>query len=219
MNQLMTQWTLTLARRRLATYVAVALMALATGCGSEAGSAGEVTTAADDGGAALDGQQTADGNTATDADTGGDTGDASQQDASGGAVDVGAVDAGPNAGTPDAGTPDAGTPDAGASLDAGSAPSGACTNKADQALVASGKVDKAIEGCAMASFGNADKAKPCIKKETGLTDGCVACFANHLGCTFKSCLLDCMGGQTPGCDKCLAKNCNASFTACSGLQP
>ena len=104
-------------------------------------------------------------------------------------------------------------------VDSGTAVAGACTNPADQKIVDSGVVAKSTEKCALASFGDAKKASECIKKETGLSDGCVTCFADLLSCTFAKCIADCMGGQTPKCDACLAKNCNASFTTCSGLTP
>lgn len=103
--------------------------------------------------------------------------------------------------------------------DSGPVLSGSCTNPADQAIIDSGAVSKAVETCAMSSFGDAAKATPCIKKETGLSDGCVTCFSNLLSCTFKSCMMDCIGGKTPACDACMAKNCNSAFTKCSGLTP
>jgi len=106
-----------------------------------------------------------------------------------------------------------------AKVDTGPVVSGGCTNPADQAIIDSGAVSKAVEKCAMSTFGDAAKATPCIKKDTGLSDGCVSCFSNLLSCTFKSCMMDCLGGQTPACDACMAKNCNAAFTKCSGLTP
>lgn len=97
--------------------------------------------------------------------------------------------------------------------------SGTCSNDADKTIIASGSVDKAVTDCAMSSMGDAAKATPCIKKATGLSDGCVTCFAGALSCTFSKCLMDCMGGNTPSCAACRAKNCDAAFTTCSGLKP
>lgn len=99
----------------------------------------------------------------------------------------------------------------------GAAPSGACTNAADQAILAGGQVEAQVEQCAQQNFGGEPGTKDCIKSETGLSDGCVTCFDDTVQCTVANCIAQCAGGQSPDCTACMDQNCTPAFVACSGL--
>ena len=136
-----------------------------------------------------------------------------------GMMDTGMMDTGMmDTGMMDTGPADTGPTDTGAQQDTAAA--GACTNSADETILASGKVQDATTTCAMQSMGDATKATACVKAQTGLSDGCSGCFAVILSCTFKNCLTSCMGGKTPACDQCMIdKGCNDEFTTCAGVSP
>lgn len=217
--------------------LSIAAMLLATACGATVAGGGGGGTSSKDTGSGGDSNVAAD-SAAADSNSGGDgvaAGDAAGGDSAVAAADTPAsidvpatpdvpavvdvpvvVDVPQQKDVPPADVPQ--TQDVPKS-DSGPVVSGSCTNPADQAIIDSGAVSKAVETCAMSSFGDAAKATPCIKKETGLSDGCVTCFSNLLGCTFKSCMMDCIGGKTPACDACMASKCNKAFTTCSGLTP
>lgn len=97
------------------------------------------------------------------------------------------------------------------------AASGACTNAADQAILAKPDIDKTIESCALKSFGNAEGAKKCIVTDTGMSANCAGCFGTMLACTFSKCIGSCMGGNTPECKKCNDKECIPAFEKCAGV--
>ena len=127
-----------------------------------------------------------------------------------------AVDAG-HPGTPPAAV-DAGSVAPGPA-DAGPPPasSGACTNAADQAVIASTDVPAAVSDCARMSFGAEPATMDCIVTSTGLTMACSSCYDAAIACSISSCLTDCFGGDSPGCMACRATHCDPAFGACSGL--
>ena len=94
---------------------------------------------------------------------------------------------------------------------------GACTNDADQQIIASKDVEAEVQQCAEENFGAEPGTKNCIKDSTGLSDPCVACFDDTVQCSVNNCIGDCIGGQSPACDACVDAKCMPAFQACSGL--
>ena len=98
--------------------------------------------------------------------------------------------------------------------------SGACTNSMDTAILGMIDVQKVIGGCAQMTFGQEPATKDCIKKNTGLSDGCTTCFDAIIGCTIMHCIMQCISDSAaPACVMCRDTNCNPAFATCSGLKP
>ena len=96
--------------------------------------------------------------------------------------------------------------------------SGACTNANDQAIVDNQDVETIAKDCAIVHLTDADKAAECIKKDTGLSDPCIACFQGTVNCAIGSCAFQCLDASNPACDTCLKDNgCYSEFEECSGL--
>lgn len=97
---------------------------------------------------------------------------------------------------------------------------GACTNAADTTIVMSKNLGKIVGDCASSKLGMEPATKDCIKMGTGLSDPCVTCFDDTVGCVFKNCLGECIGGSgSQACTDCRAAKCDPAFVACSGLAP
>lgn len=95
---------------------------------------------------------------------------------------------------------------------------GACTSAADTMILMSKDIGKITGDCASSKLGMEPGTKDCIKMGTGLSDPCVTCFDDTVGCVFKNCLGDCIGGSgSPACTACRAAKCDPAFVACSGL--
>jgi hypothetical protein len=95
---------------------------------------------------------------------------------------------------------------------------GACTNAADSAIVMSKDVAKITGDCAQSSFGAEPATKNCIKMGTGLSDPCVVCFDDTVGCVVKNCFNECISDSgSQACTDCRAAKCDPAFVACSGL--
>ena len=121
----------------------------------------------------------------------------------------------PEAGA-EGGTQEGGAQEAGA---------GACTNAADTALLdTTAKRDDVASkagACGLQCLGStdADCAKKCVVKDTGLSDGCATCYAETIACATKNCFAQC--AADPGaaaCVTCRMTNCDPAFDTCSGLQ-
>ena len=83
-------------------------------------------------------------------------------------------------------------------------------------------MDVAIE-CASAFLVLAD-ALDCLSTETGLSDGCLECYGDLLGCAMGSCPVCApeplgKGAKSLECQLCLAQKCTAAFIDCSGMDP
>jgi len=64
-------------------------------------------------------------------------------------------------------------------------------------------------------------ANPCVITDTGLTEGCSACYTGIIACTIINCLADCVAdSEAPECLACMdASGCYAAFYTCSGQTP
>lgn len=130
-------------------------------------------------------------------------------------VDGGAVDSGPGADTGP--SPDGGAPTDAGDVDAG-APSGACTNAADQAIHNSIDVSDAVGTCASDCFGAGPCVRRCITNDIGLSSECTECYVDVTRCTVQNCIADCAGADSAACEACRdAAGCTSDFDTCSGL--
>jgi hypothetical protein len=55
--------------------------------------------------------------------------------------------------------------------------------------------------------------------ETGLSEGCAACFGGAVACTIANCIGQCLDAASAACAECRALNCNDDFRACAGIDP
>ena len=168
------------------------------------------------------GSSTTSGTTATGA--GGSTSDATTTTAdtttgAGGSMSASTSGAGGAASTTTTTSTGGGTTSATGSTGTG-AMMGACTNAADMTIVMSKDLGKIVGDCAQSKLGMEPATKDCIKMGTGLSDPCVTCFDDTVGCVFKNCLGECIGGSgSQACTDCRAAKCDPAFVACSGLAP
>ncbi len=100
-----------------------------------------------------------------------------------------------------------------------SAASGACTDAADTAQLATigSNLQNLVQGCAQNNLEQEPATKNCIKQMTMLSDGCVTCFDNNVQCAAQHCLGQCIVGMSSMCTMCLHTNCTPAFNTCSGL--
>jgi hypothetical protein len=104
----------------------------------------------------------------------------------------------------------------------GGAPSGACTNAADSAIVADPAKDVSGQTamCGKTTFGAEPATKDCIVTATGLSDACATCFGDTVGCVVSKCLTPCLADSAGACCAiCRAANCDKDFATCSGITP
>ncbi len=105
---------------------------------------------------------------------------------------------------------------------------GACTNEADDALLATEElrdgVTAAATDCGVGCLGEDPDnigacSVACLVAGTGLSAECSTCYAGMVGCTKDFCLDVCL--LEPGSDECAAcqteEGCFEAFYACSGL--
>ncbi len=99
-------------------------------------------------------------------------------------------------------------------------PEGACTNAADQDVLASTDVGAIATDQALGCLGTGDLYF-CIVDglvEAGLSPACAECYAATVACTLSQCLGQCAsdpGGEA--CQACQDDYCNPEFEECSGL--
>jgi hypothetical protein len=162
------------------------------------------------------GSSTTSGTTATGA--GGSTSDTTSATTADTTTGVGgSASASSGAGGGDSTTSTGGTTGATGSTGTG-AMMGACTNAADTMILMSKDIGKITGDCASSKLGMEPGTKDCIKMGTGLSDPCVTCFDDTVGCVFKNCLGECIGGSgSQACTDCRAAKCDPAFVACSGL--
>ena len=97
---------------------------------------------------------------------------------------------------------------------------GACTNAGDMTIIMSKAIGKIVGDCASGKLGMEPATKDCIKMGTGLSDPCVTCFDDTVGCVIKNCFSECIGGSgSQACNDCRVAKCDPAFVACSGLAP
>ena len=102
-------------------------------------------------------------------------------------------------------------------------PEGACINEQDGPILEAQDVSAVAEGCGIDNIGDAAAAQKCIQDETGITDGCAACFGGIIGCIIEKCIAQCgpppigAGPDSPECGECRAENCDPAFEECSGV--
>jgi hypothetical protein len=111
--------------------------------------------------------------------------------------------------------------------------SGACTNAADLTLLDTADKQAGVKTkattCAMGCLADANPgtcSAACVKKDTGLSDGCSACYATVIVCTITNCVnfcaaapssadcVNCQNGKDPSTTH---VDCVTPFYACTGL--
>jgi hypothetical protein len=101
---------------------------------------------------------------------------------------------------------------------------GACTDAADEAIVASVDVPTLAANCAKMNLGQDPAIEACIEAGTrqdggpGLSAACTQCFDAAVDCSIAHCPNQCL--SDPGsatCVACRAQSCDPAFYACSGL--
>jgi hypothetical protein len=104
----------------------------------------------------------------------------------------------------------------------GGAPSGACQNKDDLAIVQdpNAMVKAKVEKCGKDNLGAEPKTLDCIKMQTMLSGPCAQCFDDTVHCVVDKCFQQCFSDpSSQACTDCRAMNCDPAFTMCSGLPP
>ena len=106
----------------------------------------------------------------------------------------------------------------------GDAPTGACTNAADLAIITGGTdVQGQVETCGRGCLGDPDPrgcSTACIVTATGLSEACADCYSGMTACAIANCMLQCIDSSSPTCRNCLDDaGCTAEFLTCSGLPP
>ena len=95
---------------------------------------------------------------------------------------------------------------------------GACTSAADAAITMSKDFASLTADCGQPSLGAQPATKSCIKRGTGLSDACVVCFDDTVGCVVKNCFNQCIADSgSQACTDCRAATGDPAFVACSGL--
>jgi len=108
--------------------------------------------------------------------------------------------------------------DGGGGSDTGTLPTGACSNAADQAVVAATDIPAEAESCGRGCFGAESCVTDCMRDDVGLTMACAACFGATSECTRSNCLTACLGSDAARCTMCRRMaGCLDSFVTCSGL--
>lgn len=155
--------------------------------------------------------------TACDDDPSGTDAGPAATDAGPGGSDAGGADAGgSDAGAADAGGVDAGDGDAGGA-DGGGLPPGACTNAADEMVLAMIDSEAEARMCGTMCFGGESCVTMCME-ELGLSNGCASCFGGAASCAAMNCALQCAGSDMMRCNDCRRMNgCIEDFEMCSGL--
>jgi hypothetical protein len=108
----------------------------------------------------------------------------------------------------------------------GDAPTGACTNSSDMAIIENPDID--VQGqtttCGMGCLSDPDRRTctvNCVVDATGLSAACADCYAGMAACAMEHCIAQCAANpDSPGCRSCLEDaGCVDDFLTCSGLPP
>jgi len=96
---------------------------------------------------------------------------------------------------------------------------GACTNAADQAILADVDVVLEAETCVMTCSMDMECMAGCLSDNTGLSSACSQCYAEATGCILTYCLSGCMSDpHSDVCIACMVENgCYGPFVLCSGM--
>ena len=105
-----------------------------------------------------------------------------------------------------------------------------CQNDADLAILGldGGAAAKtAATDCAMGCIAEPTVeeivacANPCVVENTGLTEGCSACYTAIIACTIINCLGECVAdSEAPECTACMTDSgCYDAFYTCTGMEP
>lgn len=100
-------------------------------------------------------------------------------------------------------------------------PAGACDNPADQSRLAARyrTLDGTARECAFDCLTDDEGcAARCVRRETGLSVECAACFGTLVECTTANCALRCVISSSDMCRDCRAEYCEAAFEACAGVE-
>jgi len=143
------------------------------------------------------------GSGGTDSGMVGDSGSATD---SGGGTDGGGVDSGTAA-------------DTGTGADTGTLPPGACTNTADEAVMAGASFESEAETCAMNCIAAEMCVTDCMRDDVGLSMGCATCFGGAGQCALDNCVGDCLlDPRGAACTDCRRMaGCIDDYETCSGL--
>ncbi len=104
------------------------------------------------------------------------------------------------------------------------APTGACDNSADEAIIDPdpGLILSSATDCHITCLGEDDVgmcATICLEDSTGLTSGCAQCYSEATTCVVNNCLAQCL--VDPGSEECYVcqfeAGCIGAFFACTGL--
>ena len=101
------------------------------------------------------------------------------------------------------------------------APSGACTNAADQAVMDAVDVTGLAQACGLNCLGQTqDCAINCVVDDTGLSEACAQCYSEIITCSVINCLNECVSDPASEvCTECQGEFCTEDFYACTGLEP
>ncbi len=150
------------------------------------------------------------GSGGTDSGMTGDSGSAT--DSGGGGTDGGPTDSGTAA---DSGM----ATDSGSATDTGTLPPGACTNTADEAVMAGASFEADAETCATGCFAAEMCVTDCMRDDVGLSMGCSVCFGAAGKCALDNCLSECLlDPRGAACTDCRqTAGCIDDYEMCSGL--
>ena len=100
---------------------------------------------------------------------------------------------------------------------------GACTNEADQAVIAENDVPALTQTAAFACLADEDPGActaASVAADTGMSEACVACYAEQVTCALEYCAADCIAdAEGEACTTCRESNCTPLFAPCSGIAP
>ncbi|RLB53253.1 MAG: hypothetical protein DRJ42_12410 [Deltaproteobacteria bacterium] len=109
--------------------------------------------------------------------------------------------------------------DSGSATDTGTLPPGACTNTADEAVMAGASFEADAETCATGCFAAEMCVTDCMRDDVGLSMGCSVCFGAAGKCALDNCLTACLtdprGAACTDCRR--TAGCIDDYEMCSGL--
>jgi hypothetical protein len=104
----------------------------------------------------------------------------------------------------------------------GDVPQCQCANEADKAIIDDADIDQdGVAGdCALAHLGQpgfSDLVTQCLVDDTGLGQGCAACYTEHqIVCSITNCLPACLTPSSEACRSCQREHCDDAFDTCTG---
>lgn len=97
---------------------------------------------------------------------------------------------------------------------------GACTNSADETVIAMNMVPDQLQTCTNMHTFDANARRSCIETTTGLTMACADCYADEVTCGINMCAGQCAANPNGTmCRNCVSTHCDPPFNACAGTLP